>query len=99
MNAPDLGQIAEAVSALIALAALIWSICAHRSAREAHRQLGSVKTQVSALSTQVQTIQLLQANSQRTQINVAVTTAPNAQAIAAPPTEVRLEGATGTAEG
>jgi hypothetical protein len=85
MNTPDLGQIAEAISAAIALAALIESIVAHRSARSAHRELGGVKTQVNTITNQIQTIQLLQANSQRTQINVAVTTAPNAQAIAAPP--------------
>lgn len=98
MNAPDLGQIAEAASALIAIAALIESIFAHSSARKAHRELSLVKTQVSTLSTQVQTVQLFQANSQRTQINVAVTTAPNAQAIAAPQAETLPPGAPGTAE-
>lgn len=99
MNTFDLGQIAEAASALIALAALVESIRAHSSARKTHTELNSVKTQVTALNTQVQTVQLFQSNSQTTQINVAVTTAPNAQAIAVPPTEALPPNATETEEG
>jgi hypothetical protein len=71
MSTPDLGQLAEAVSALVAVVALIQSYRAKGAADDANRELAPLKQQMQAVQTQLA--------AQRQIVNVAITTAPNAQ--------------------
>lgn len=72
MSDVGLGPIAEALSALIALAALIESSVAHRHSRKTRKDLDQQGDQMRLLQTQIQSLQIVQAN--KTNINVVVTT-------------------------
>lgn len=74
----DLGPIAEAVSAFVAVVAFIQSCFAQHKSKAAEKSTEGLKAQMNALNTQMQNLQAVQANAQRTNINIAVTTAPNA---------------------
>jgi hypothetical protein len=75
---PELGAIAESVSALIACVALIQSWLSRDASKKTKGELEQLKMQVNTQQLLMQSIQSAQANAQRTNINIAVTTGQGA---------------------